>query len=208
MQRLNERRSAEFEAEGSADAGFTLIELMVVLLILAILLAIAIPTFLGVTGGANDRAAQSNLNTALTTAKAAETQNNQTYSGVNVTGTVAPSLQLNEPSITFVASGSAVTTPGPVSVYFDTGGNGIIMASFSKSSNKCWFAVDNLAAITTANGPYVTVAGSPGSATSAPTNAGTYYGTSAENATGGCDAGALAATVGTVVPKWGTTFPS
>ena len=29
------------------DAGFTLIELMVVLLILAILLAIAIPTFLG-----------------------------------------------------------------------------------------------------------------------------------------------------------------
>ena len=39
---------------------------MVVLLILAILLAIAIPTFLGVTKSANDRAAQSNLNTALT----------------------------------------------------------------------------------------------------------------------------------------------
>ena len=37
------------------DSGFTLIELMVVLLILAILLAIAIPTFLSVTGGANDR---------------------------------------------------------------------------------------------------------------------------------------------------------
>ena len=81
MKRLNERRAAEFELEGSADAGFTLIELMVVLLILAILLAIAIPTFLGVTGGANDRAAQSNINTALTTAKAAETQNNQTYTG-------------------------------------------------------------------------------------------------------------------------------
>ena len=42
---------------------------MVVLLILAILLAIAIPTFLGVTKSANDRAAQSNLNSALTNAK-------------------------------------------------------------------------------------------------------------------------------------------
>ena len=67
MQRLNDRRDGA--ADLGEDAGFTLIELMVVLLILAILLAIAIPTFLGVTGGANDRAAQSNLNTALTTAE-------------------------------------------------------------------------------------------------------------------------------------------
>ncbi len=61
------------------DAGFTLIELMVVLLILAILLAIAIPTFLGVTKSANDRAAQSNLNTAFVNAKAAFQQNSQSY---------------------------------------------------------------------------------------------------------------------------------
>ena len=47
-------------------SGFTLIELMVVLLIIAILLAIAIPTFLGVTSSANDRATQSNLTNALT----------------------------------------------------------------------------------------------------------------------------------------------
>ena len=38
-------------------------------LILAILLAIAIPTFLGVTKSANDRAVQSNINTAITNAK-------------------------------------------------------------------------------------------------------------------------------------------
>ena len=50
---------------GPADEGFTLIELMVVLLIMAILLAIAIPTFLGVKGGASDRSAQSNLDTAV-----------------------------------------------------------------------------------------------------------------------------------------------
>ncbi|MEY2553081.1 MAG: type pilus assembly protein PilA, partial [Ilumatobacteraceae bacterium] len=42
-----------------SDTGFTLIELMVVVLIIAILLAIAIPTFLGAQNKAKDRSAQS-----------------------------------------------------------------------------------------------------------------------------------------------------
>ena len=98
ISRLNDRRDAA--ADLGEDAGFTLIELMVVLLILAILLAIAIPTFLGVTGGANDRSAQSNLNTALTTVKTQATQNGQTYKGIVVTG--ANSLKSNEPSISWI----------------------------------------------------------------------------------------------------------
>jgi type IV pilus assembly protein PilA len=51
------------------DEGFTLIELMVVVLIIAILIAIAIPTFLGARRRAQNRAAQSNLRNALTTEK-------------------------------------------------------------------------------------------------------------------------------------------
>jgi type IV pilus assembly protein PilA len=205
MQRLNERRAAEFELEGSADAGFTLIELMVVLLILAILLAIAIPTFLGVTGGANDRASQSNLNTALTTAKTMSTQNNQTYLDSTATPTQTAATQLallkaNEPSITFEST--AVTTQGPVSVYFDTTGAGVVIASYSKSTNKCWYAVDNLSVITggAANGLYTdtVAAGIAGSATSAPTAAGTYYGKS----TNTCAASATTLSGA----KWGSTF--
>ena len=46
------------------DEGFTLIELMVVVLIIAILIAIAIPTFLGARQRAQDRAAQSSLRNA------------------------------------------------------------------------------------------------------------------------------------------------
>jgi type IV pilus assembly protein PilA len=48
------------------DHGFTLIELMVVVLIIAILLAIAVPTYLGSRERANDRAVQSNLRNAHT----------------------------------------------------------------------------------------------------------------------------------------------
>src|SRR5579872_159931 len=76
LTRLRETRG--IETGEAADAGFTLIELMVVLLIIAILLPIAIPTFLGVSGSANDRSAQSNLTNALTELKALY-QNGQTY---------------------------------------------------------------------------------------------------------------------------------
>ncbi len=51
------------------DEGFTLIELMVVVLIIAILISIAIPTFLGARRRAQNRAAQSNLRNALTAEK-------------------------------------------------------------------------------------------------------------------------------------------
>jgi type IV pilus assembly protein PilA len=57
------------------EGGFTLIELMVVVLIIAILLAIAIPTFLGARQRAQDRAAQSNLRNAFTAEKVYYTDN-------------------------------------------------------------------------------------------------------------------------------------
>jgi type IV pilus assembly protein PilA len=66
------------------EEGFTLIELMVVVLIIAILIAIAIPTFLGARQRAQDRAAQSDLRNGLTAEKTIYTDT-QTYSNDTTT---------------------------------------------------------------------------------------------------------------------------
>ncbi len=72
--KLHERLARE-------DKGFTLIELMVVVLIIAILIAIAIPTFLGARKRAQDKQAQSNLRNALTAEKTYYVDN-QAYTAV------------------------------------------------------------------------------------------------------------------------------
>jgi type IV pilus assembly protein PilA len=142
---LRETSMRESEGEEVAEAGFTLIELMVVLLIIAILLAIAIPTFLGVANSAGDRAAQSNLTNALTEAKALY-QNAATYSPANTamtTGTFSSSA----PEFSWTTGGCAATPSNCVSEQVvDAGsitdGQGIILATYSSKTQSCWYAVD------------------------------------------------------------------
>jgi type IV pilus assembly protein PilA len=74
------------------EEGFTLIELMVVVLIIAILIAIAIPTFLGARERAQDRAAQSDLRNGLTAEKVFYTDNEDYTNVVADLDDIEPSL--------------------------------------------------------------------------------------------------------------------
>jgi prepilin-type N-terminal cleavage/methylation domain-containing protein len=60
------------------EGGFTLIELLVVLIIIAVLLAIAIPAYLGFKDRAQKRAAQSNVRIAIPSAEAYAQDNDGT----------------------------------------------------------------------------------------------------------------------------------
>jgi len=92
------------------EEGFTLIELMVVVLIIAILIAIAIPTFLGARSRAQDRQAQSNLRNAVSAAKTVFADN-QDYADATTTA-----LAGVEPSLTFQSSTTVSDTPKKISV--------------------------------------------------------------------------------------------
>lgn len=85
---------ARMRLQKDEEDGFTLIELMVVVLIIAILLAIAIPTFLGAQDRARDRGAQSELRNSLTAAKTIATDDAGLFTNVNTTslGTAEGSL--------------------------------------------------------------------------------------------------------------------
>jgi len=147
------------------DGGFSLVELVVVLLVVAVLLAIAIPTFLGTQNGAFDRSVQSNLNTALTDAKVQFDGNSQTYliGGVQDPTSLASALNSQQPALTFKAgsAGTAVTqgssgSLSDISVAVSVDGNGVVLAAYSVPGN-CFYAVDNaqtLSGSTSSVAPY------------------------------------------------------
>src|SRR4051794_28820631 len=80
------------------ESGFTLVELLVVMLILGILAAIAIPAFLNQREKANDADAKADVNTAQQAMETYQTDHNGSYVGATVNGaggltTIEPALQ-------------------------------------------------------------------------------------------------------------------
>jgi type IV pilus assembly protein PilA len=112
------------------EDGFTLIELMVVVLIIAILIAIAIPTFLGAQDRARDRGAQSDLRNAITAAKTIAVDSAGLFQ-LDGTDIVPADLNAAEPSLEFAAAG----TTDLIGVNVQLGGGAITLETESESGD-------------------------------------------------------------------------
>jgi len=125
------------------DKGFTLIELMVVVLIIAILIAIAIPTFLGLRQRAQDRAAQSDLRNGLTAGKAFFTD------GDSYTGFDAAELMAIEPSLQAIDGGTPAVGASEVHVKGVTGSTVVLVR---RSASEALFCIGDSSTVGTVRG--------------------------------------------------------
>lgn len=117
------------------DAGFSLVELMVVVLIIAVLIAIAVPTFMGARDRAQDRAIQSNMSNALKAVRASG-------SGAGGYGTIAfADLPLDEPQLSWVVGSVPSTDDTTMSVAIDNPARVVTLAALHPDRT-CFFVRD------------------------------------------------------------------
>jgi type IV pilus assembly protein PilA len=137
IEAIQRRLAARSDEE--REGGFTLIELMVVVMIIAILVGIAIPAFLGARKRAQDTASKSNVRNALSVAQTVFTDK-QTYGASAV---LEAALKLEEPSLVFKPAATASTAAKEISVGTSTTTGGttedIVYFAAASKSGKCYY---------------------------------------------------------------------
>ncbi|HEX7167515.1 MAG TPA: type II secretion system protein [Acidimicrobiales bacterium] len=128
MRRASQRR----------EDGFTLVEMMVTLIVIAVLVAIAVPTFLKARERSQERAAQTRTHTGLKATKAWAADGKP----VPAVGNLIVQLETMEPSLDFEEDpGPAARVKGKVYVKVD--GSVVTLVSKAQTGQCFWTMVEN-----------------------------------------------------------------
>jgi type IV pilus assembly protein PilA len=147
-----------------AEDGWTLVELVIVVLVIGILLAIAIPTYLGAKDRSYDRAAQSDLRVALVAAKSLYSINGTYVCAIASTSkTCTRALSTAEPSLSYTTKASTTASH--------------LVSATSKPTDLMWAAA-RMSESGTCFGIRDVQTGAP------PTTVGTWYGRGLKTCTG------------------------
>jgi type IV pilus assembly protein PilA len=122
------------------EHGFSLVEVMVVVIILGILIALAFPTLIGARSRAQDQAARATLRIALTAGRVVYSTSSARDPNDRYTDATIPELQAVEATVVWVDE----TTPSvqPTMVSKDTSTRGILYLSSYSRSGTCFFMRD------------------------------------------------------------------
>lgn len=118
------------ERRGDLQAGFTFVELMVVILVIGILIAIGLPSFLGARTRAQDRAAQADLRNAYVAASTFYATS-QTYTGFDVAA-----AQSVEADLSWVTGGAA-PFPNQIAIEVASGDSVLLIDQSHASTYWC-----------------------------------------------------------------------
>ena len=132
------------------EDGFSIVELMITVLIIAVLLAIAVPTYLRSQRSAAERAAQSDLRTAISAAKLVAAESSPDLFQIDGVDVTPADLKATEPALEFDELANANTRR--VGVVVSDGGSVITLLKQSTAGEWYGIAADASGTITFCSG--------------------------------------------------------